>query len=351
MSQRKILLADDSITIQKVVNLTFADEGIEVLTVGDGDAAMEKIIEFKPDLILADVNMPGLSGYQICEKIKQSEDFSKTPVILLVGSFEPFDEQEAQRVGADDYLTKPFQSIRQLVGKVTELLDSDRKITGFHAAEPEEFAADSENHASELSSNFSRFDDSGFDDEMIQTNQPGGFAFDESPKFETKAEADFLENNNSSEPAPSENTETIEQPISSHPATDLGFDDNFSLELPPVEGEEEPAEKAKSPDSTVTENEPNENQSAENAAQTETGAADRSEHSEAVVESPPISEQASNAASFVAASQLSPETIDIIVQKVIERLADKTIREIAWEVVPQMTDLIVKKLAEENMKK
>jgi CheY-like chemotaxis protein len=122
VAQRKLLLADDSITIQKVVNLTFADEGIEVITVGDGDSAMDKLEEVKPDLIMADVNMPGLNGYQICERIRQSEDLKKTPVILLVGSFEPFDEAEAKRVGANDFLTKPFQSIRQLVSKVTDLL-------------------------------------------------------------------------------------------------------------------------------------------------------------------------------------------------------------------------------------
>jgi CheY-like chemotaxis protein len=122
MPQYKMLLADDSVTIQKVVNLTFADEGIDVITVGDGDSAMEKIIEFKPDLVMADVNMPGLNGYQVCERIKEAPETRNLPVILLVGSFEPFDEAEAQRVGADDYMTKPFQSIRQLVNKVTALL-------------------------------------------------------------------------------------------------------------------------------------------------------------------------------------------------------------------------------------
>lgn len=123
MSKNKLLLADDSITIQKVVNLTFADEGIEVVAVGDGDTALEKIQEFAPDLIMADVNMPGLNGYQICELVKQNPHLKEIPVILLVGSFEPFDEAEAQRVGADDFMTKPFQSIRQLVVKVTNLLE------------------------------------------------------------------------------------------------------------------------------------------------------------------------------------------------------------------------------------
>jgi CheY-like chemotaxis protein len=119
---RKLLLADDSVTIQKVVDLTFTDEGLEVITVSDGEQAWEKLQEIVPDIVLADVFMPGLSGYQLCEHIKRTERFSHIPVMLLVGSFEPFDEAEARRVGADDYLTKPFQSIRTLIGKVGNLL-------------------------------------------------------------------------------------------------------------------------------------------------------------------------------------------------------------------------------------
>ena len=124
MSKRTLLLADDSVTIQKVVNLTFADEGIDVVTVGDGDSAMQKISELAPDVVLADVHMPGLSGYQICEIVRDNPATRNLPVVLLVGSFEPFDEGEAARVGANAYLTKPFQSIRQLVTQVTDLMQS-----------------------------------------------------------------------------------------------------------------------------------------------------------------------------------------------------------------------------------
>lgn len=130
MARRKLLLADDSVTIQKVVNLTFADEGIDVVTVGDGDSAMEKIVENLPDVVLADVNMPGLTGYQICEILRENEATRHVPVILLVGSFEPFDEGEAARVGANAYLTKPFQSIRQLVAQVSELMESAASTNG-----------------------------------------------------------------------------------------------------------------------------------------------------------------------------------------------------------------------------
>ncbi len=117
----KILLADDSITIQKVVNLTFAEEGIEVVAVSNGDQAERKLAEFRPDLVLADIFMPGKNGYELCETIKQNPQFSNVPVVLLVGAFEPFDQNEAKRVGADDQLTKPFES-RKLVETVRRLI-------------------------------------------------------------------------------------------------------------------------------------------------------------------------------------------------------------------------------------
>lgn len=119
---RQLLLADDSITIQKIVALTFAEEGIEVIAVSDGAEALKKLEEISPDIVLADVFMPRLNGYQVCAHIKQSEHLKHIPVVLMVGSFEPFDEVEARRVGADDILSKPFQSIRTLMDKVGALL-------------------------------------------------------------------------------------------------------------------------------------------------------------------------------------------------------------------------------------
>ena len=127
MAKRTLLLADDSITIQKVIKLTFADEGIDVVTVGDGDTAVQRIAEVQPDIVLADVNMPGLNGYQVCERVKSTDSTRRIPVLLLIGTFEQFDEAEADRVGADARLTKPFHSIRQLVELVTELMESSSR--------------------------------------------------------------------------------------------------------------------------------------------------------------------------------------------------------------------------------
>jgi CheY-like chemotaxis protein len=120
--RRKLLLADDSPTIQKVISLTFGDEGVEVVAVGDGESALRALEEEPPpDVLLADVVMPGPDGYELCERVKRDARLRHVPVVLLVGTFEPFNEAEARRVGADIVLTKPFQSIRGLVSKVGSL--------------------------------------------------------------------------------------------------------------------------------------------------------------------------------------------------------------------------------------
>jgi CheY-like chemotaxis protein len=124
LAGRKLLIADDSATIQKVIDLTFADEGVQVVSVSNGREAIDRLLEVKPDVVLADVFMPSPNGYQVCEYVKTHEQLKHIPVMLLVGSFEPFDEAEARRVGADDILTKPFQSIRRLIERVGALVSS-----------------------------------------------------------------------------------------------------------------------------------------------------------------------------------------------------------------------------------
>src|SRR5438045_9540538 len=120
--RHKHVLADDSLTVQKIVKLTLSDEGIEVVAVGNGDQAVQKLEEMRPDLVMADVFMPGKDGYEVCEYVKSHPDLRHTPVILLVHAFEPFDQEHALRVGADQHLLKPFQSIRALVATVKEII-------------------------------------------------------------------------------------------------------------------------------------------------------------------------------------------------------------------------------------
>jgi CheY-like chemotaxis protein len=118
---KKILLADDSITIQKVIELTFSDEDFEVVTVGNGRLAVEKVQEVRPDLVLCDIIMPEKDGYEVCDFIKRSPTLSHIPVLLLTGAFEPFDQERAGRVGCDGFLAKPFEP-QTLIAKVKDLL-------------------------------------------------------------------------------------------------------------------------------------------------------------------------------------------------------------------------------------
>jgi CheY-like chemotaxis protein len=132
----KILLADDSVTVQKIITLTFSDEGAEVSTVNNGEEAISRLRYVRPDLVMADVSIPGKDGYDICEFVKTHPDLKGTPVILLVPAFEPYDEERARRAGADYHLTKPFQSIRTLISTVKNLIEaSGRKITQTDAGE------------------------------------------------------------------------------------------------------------------------------------------------------------------------------------------------------------------------
>ena len=112
---KKILLADDSMTIQKVVELTFMDQDFEVTAVSDGSSAVAALEQTKPDIVIADVHMPGADGYAVCRHSKAKSP--GTPVLLLVGTFEQFDEQQATQAGADDHLKKPFDS-QELLQKV-----------------------------------------------------------------------------------------------------------------------------------------------------------------------------------------------------------------------------------------
>jgi CheY-like chemotaxis protein len=118
----KILVADDNSNIQKMVGLALKDHGIDVVAVGNGEAAVRKISDVRPDLILADVFMPVRNGYEVCKYVKEDSALSHIPVILLVGAFDPLDEQEAQRVGADGVLKKPFVPPDPLISMVKSAL-------------------------------------------------------------------------------------------------------------------------------------------------------------------------------------------------------------------------------------
>lgn len=120
---KTILLADDSITIQKVVELTFSEADYKVICVSSGGQALKKAAETRPDIILLDVIMPEKNGYEVCEQLKRNPSTRGIPILLLTGTFEPFDKKRADAAGANGHVTKPFES-QVLVGKVEELIAS-----------------------------------------------------------------------------------------------------------------------------------------------------------------------------------------------------------------------------------
>lgn len=138
---KKLLLADDSVVIQKLVGLSFANEDIEIFSTDNGDDAVTQAREIKPDVILADVVMPGLSGYEVCETIKRDPALAHTPILLLTGTFEAFDEGRAASVGADGHITKPFEA-QALVERVNQVMKAKpRPAAPIVTAKPASFEA------------------------------------------------------------------------------------------------------------------------------------------------------------------------------------------------------------------
>ena len=137
MGSISILLADDSITIQKVVGIIFGSDDYTLTVVDNGKSAVQKAQELQPDVLLIDALMPGMNGYEVCEAIRKDVALATKPVLLLTGSFEPFDEDKARQCGADDHIVKPFES-QQIVAKVQELYQLGlNRVGGTAVAAPE----------------------------------------------------------------------------------------------------------------------------------------------------------------------------------------------------------------------
>jgi CheY-like chemotaxis protein len=120
MSQT-LLLADDSVTIQRVIELTFADEDIRVIAVGDGQQAIDRIKADPPDIVLADTGMPEHDGYEVATFIRDDPALAHIPVLLLTGAFEPVDGDRAREAGCAGVLVKPFEP-QVVISRVRDLL-------------------------------------------------------------------------------------------------------------------------------------------------------------------------------------------------------------------------------------
>ena len=118
----KLLVADDSLTIQKVISLAFSDEDVAIEMVSNVYAAVNSARVFMPDIVLADVSVPGGGGYEVCERIKKDPELADIPVIVTVGAFESFDEEEASRVKCNGQLSKPFDTT-ELIAMVHSLVE------------------------------------------------------------------------------------------------------------------------------------------------------------------------------------------------------------------------------------
>lgn len=131
-----LLLADNSSTIQRVIELTFADEDISVVAFSDGDHAIASLDRTQPDIVLADIGMPGRNGYEVARYIKQSPSLAHIPVLLLTGAFEPVDSAKAADAGCDGVLIKPFEP-QAVIRRVKELLA--KPTPGSKAADVESY--------------------------------------------------------------------------------------------------------------------------------------------------------------------------------------------------------------------
>ncbi len=127
----KILVADESPTIHKIVAMAFEDEGITVEGISRGVHALEYMAEFQPDIVLADIHLPGVDGYELCRQIKNSPSFGNVRVILLTSDFEDIDQVELEISRADDFISKPFKT-----EEILQKVKSQLKIPGLEKKAP-----------------------------------------------------------------------------------------------------------------------------------------------------------------------------------------------------------------------
>jgi len=305
--------------------------------------------------------MPAPNGYQVCEYVKTNEKLKHIPVMLLVGSFEPFDEAEARRVGADYILTKPFQSIRRLIDRVGALVSSppvvEKESPTAELPKPEETEAEDDVFMDTHELEVTTADTLPLKDVLVdhehKVEQPVAATeslpreeiMDTETRSDSQGDSDVLLDLGEFEPA--------------HAAAD----DEFVLEL-----DDEPAAPAyeAAPMRAFVEPEVKEAvaaaagyESAYHAevhpplAETqEVPFASESREIEPVAPAPQlaISEPAPVAATSFTADQLTPEMIDAIARRVVEMMSDKVVREVAWEVVPDLAELIIKQQLEEKAK-
>lgn len=305
---KKILLADDSITIQKVVELTFSEGDYQVFAVGNGSQALRKVHEVRPDIALLDVIMPEANGYEVCEKLKGDPATARIPVLLLTGTFEPFDRNRAQAVGADGHLTKPFES-QVLIARVEELIATAAPAAEERPAEepvmPREETAAAEEEV------VSRIVPDRYDDEPSASRD---FGKNEDPSIRT------IQLGTENIPSPGEESQagTWDELASGLASAPLSARGETEEENPFRARGEDGARDRGEPEIVARPAEPP--MTAEPAAMTSLGET--------------IREAGGNG--------LSSEQVERIASRVVEKLSDRVVREIAWEVIPEIAESLIR---------
>lgn len=310
---RKLLLADDSVTIQKVVKLSFADEDVEVFAVGDGDQAVTQLEQIHPDIVLADIYMPGRNGIAVCEYVKSHPTLSLTPVVLLVGTFEPFDKMEASRVRYDGVLTKPFETA-QLIQLVHDLIAAADAKRAAEAAPPAQASA----LTAVSTSSFSPLEIDLSEGEPAAVAAPATVS---ATATAVATEADDVLELDWDRPT--------ELPAGDGDSILELFDEDFPVLVA--------AGPAPSPEAPLDE-------SVSEPPIPEVVSAVASPPEQVAAETIPTEPAATAAvpAAVTGSADLSEAQIDAIVQRVLQRLSDRVVREVAWEVVPDMAELLIK---------
>jgi CheY-like chemotaxis protein len=393
VAKPKLLLADDSVTIRKVVELTFADEGIDVWTAADGDSAMQTFVEIQPDIVLVDTGLPGTSGYQICEMIKQDDATGHLPVLLLVGSFEPFDQDEAERVGADGFLTKPFHSIRDLVARVRDLLGQDsadpteiekEEIDQDHADEPVPAAGVSEPAESHEEEGYAEEGPpaaavtqtvaSSDIDELYQSSiDPAAEPADFDPVDEIFADSAIDDELIETKRFDVNGTGQLADPVPEEHLDEM--EDTKEFDWPVSSPVDEPVE-SETPEAITDEAEPGEVQEAATVLEGDPNAKAFDWSPEAVVTGPAVQPEAAPEDTGGVAEDVdepdlpndatidmshvirtakdvdepSPEFISLVAQRVVEKLSDQAIRDIAKDAVPRIAEKLIREALEEEKK-
>jgi CheY-like chemotaxis protein len=294
---RTILLADDSVTIQKVVELTFMDEDYEVVAVGNGDQAIAKLDEVSPDLVIADVHMPGASGYEVCRAAKERNP--GLPVLLLVGTFEAFQADDAQAAGADGHLKKPFDS-QELLRRVEDLLGA--------VAEAPEMEETPEVEALEEVESLDDLDEldeveplelEGEEEEVepVAATEEGGFELERSPWDDAEEE----------EPVEVQRAEGLQNVETLGAQSDLARGTEALADVVHGSALEQPADEAD-----------------------ETWAG------------PAVPPRVGPEVAAAETGGLSERDVDRIARRVVELLGDGVLRDIAWEVVPDLAEVVIK---------